>query len=155
MIHFCVWSQISSTEISQILIDPMAAWDNLMVIALACEQISDSFCFIKNWSLRSQKQERFQNCPRIQALFRFVFLSFQALQSCRRIWQTWPRSWIAARASPFWSTNSLSHARSSPRWENLFFPAIWFRLAHWQYDLSQEVLIFFLYMSHSTFFHCL
>lgn len=84
MIHFCVWSQISSTEISQILIDPMAAWDNLMVIALACEQISDSFCFIKNWSLRSQKQERFQNCPRIQALFRlcfFVLSGFAELQT--------------------------------------------------------------------------
>lgn len=72
-------------------------------------------------NLGRQKQGcGWKNTPRIQALL-FVFWSLQVLQSCRQTWRTWPKSWIAARASPSWSTNSLSRARSSPRWESLFF----------------------------------
>lgn len=59
-------------------------------------------------------------CSHFFFFFSYFFLSSQALQSCKQTWQIWPRSWIAARASPFWNTNSLSRAHSSPRWETLF-----------------------------------
>lgn len=78
----------------------------------------------KSWTDFTQQQinpdlERALFSPFFFPLLIF-FLSSQALQSCKQTWQIWPRSWIAARASPFWSTNSLSRARSSPRWETLF-----------------------------------
>lgn len=58
-----------------------------MGIALACEQISDSFCLATKRLEEPETGLWFKNSPKIHAFFVFygVFLSFQALPSCRRI----------------------------------------------------------------------
>lgn len=124
MIHFCVrsktishWNQADSQRSHSSLGEFdgyfISMWTDFRLILLS-----------NKLSLKSQKEDcGLKTVPGFKPFWVFLFfLSFQALQSCRRTWQTWPRSWIAARASPFWSTNSLSHAHSSPRWERLFFP---------------------------------
>lgn len=136
---------------------PRQPWENSMVIALACEQISDSFCLATNeaWGARYNKQLWFKNSPRISELSGLSGLFFPVLSGFAEL-QTdmtdLTKELNRSQGIPFLEYKQFVTRTFFPKVRKTYFSsAIWFRLADWQYHFSQWGLNSSPYMSHFTF----